>query len=341
MVFVPFSAPGDRLRVTVTNIHKNYVEARIDEVLTKSEARREPLCPVFGTCGGCRLQHILYEEQLRQKEEFLRFYLKDVLASDAEIKIVAAPAEYRYRNRIQLHKKGDSVGYFAEGTHNLVAINDCPIANEQVRDGIRELEKNAADGKYELVFQSAGPTIKNLSKETIEFSQVNTAQNVNLKQEVMLGLIDHEFRYIYDLYCGSGNFSFQLARAFPKAQIVGVEANDLAIGRALEAYQQLKSQKLANMHFYSDDVAKFIKNVEPTPSAMVLVNPPRAGLQNSVLQHILRLKPNKLVYVSCNLATLARDLTKLAVQYKVDRVSAVDMFPQTEYIETVVHLSPA
>ncbi|MEK6554341.1 MAG: TRAM domain-containing protein [Bdellovibrionota bacterium] len=339
VVFIPFSVPGDLLKCEITQVHSSFCEAKIIEILKPSAHRMVAPCPVFGRCGGCRWQNVKYEEQIRQKEGFIRYALRDVLAESAEIKMVNAPQEYRYRNRIQLHKKRPAVGYYAEGTHDLVAIDDCPIADLHLKTGIDQLKTGYKDGKYELIYAHDELRIKDLSREGIEFSQVNPAQNVNLRHQVMAGLTEDDYKYIYDFYCGSGNFTFQLARAFAKAQIVAVESNDIAIGRAWEMQHALKHEKLATIHFFSDDVAKFIKNIEPTKKTLMVLNPPRAGLQNTVVDKILELKPQNLVYVSCNLATLARDLNKLKSAYEIKRIAGVDMFPQTEYVECIVHLS--
>jgi 23S rRNA (uracil1939-C5)-methyltransferase len=339
VVFIPFSVPGDRLKCEITQVHSSFCEAKIIEILKPSSHRTEPQCPVFGRCGGCRWQNVKYDEQLRQKEGFIRYALRDLLLESAEITMVAAPSEYRYRNRIQLHKKRPEVGYYAEGTHDLVAIDDCPIADINLKPAIEQLKTGYKDGKYELIYANSELRIKDLSREGIEFSQVNPGQNINLRHQVMAGLIEGDFKYIYDFYCGSGNFSFQLARAFTKAQIIAVESNDMAIGRAWETQQSLKHEKLGTMHFFSDDVAKFLQKVEPTKKTLMVLNPPRAGLQNAVTDKILDLKPQALVYVSCNLSTLARDLNKLKSVYEIKRIAGVDMFPQTEYVECVVHLS--
>lgn len=340
VVFVPFTAPGDRVQCRVVSHQKNYLVGEVVEIIKASEVRRAPLCPVFTRCGGCRWQNIKYEAQLNEKEQFIRHALRDFLNTQIDLQIYTAPKDYNYRNRIQVHKKNGVIGYFAEGTHQLVEIEACYIASEKINAELPRLRSNEyPDGKYEISEKEYGVNIKNLKDSPIEFSQVNSEQNQVLREQVMAGLFGKSFKFIYDFYCGSGNFTFQLALAFVNAQIIAVEANDLAVGRGLEKYESLRHGRIAKIHWFSKDVAQFIKQVEPTNETLFIVNPPRAGLENAVVSEILRLRPATIVYVSCNLSTLERDLKKLAPAYYVQRVAGVDMFPQTEYIECVAHLS--
>ena len=340
VVFVPFSVPGDQLKCRVVEKHKTYLVAEIVEILSPSRFRVEAPCPVFGKCGGCRWQNVDYHTQLFEKKLFIEQALSELLSQETPIHMVGAAHPYEYRNRIQLHKKAGQIGYYAEKSHQLVAIEKCPIASGRINDSLSQLqEERYKDGKYELMERDQHVEIKDLSVKSLEFTQVNSQQNEKLRHQLMLGLEGLTPHYIYDFYCGSGNFTFLLGMAFPTAQIVAVESNDLSIGRALEKYEALRKGRLAKIHWFSADVGQFIDSVEPTQKTLTIVNPPRAGLQNSVIQRLTDLKPDTLAYVSCNLSTLARDLKKLKNIYEIRRVAGVDMFPQTEYIECVVHLS--
>lgn len=339
VVFVPLTAPEDVIRCRITKLHKNFAEAELIEVVTPSQHRRDPVCPVFGKCGGCRWQHFSYEEQLRQKAGLIQFALKNVWPMDRPVEVIGSPTEYRYRNRIQIHKMQNEVGYFAEGTHNLVAIDDCFLAEEPLIEALRDLKLKPSDiakQKFEISRATGQVTIRDLASESMEFSQVNPLQNEELKRQVFKGLESlgsMTKRLIYDLYCGSGNFTFTLHERFPDARIVGIESHQGSIAKAIAK----AAEKRAKVEFVTKPVAAYLKTAAAPDLAVV--NPPRAGLENTVLEAILKSKARNLVYISCNLSTLARDLQKLQSKFNIDRVVGVDMFPQTEYVESVVHLS--
>lgn len=335
VVFVPLTAPGDRVSARITEVKSSYAVAIAEQILEPSKSRTQPMCPAFGRCGGCRWQHVNYAEQVQQKSTLIEFALKKVYSE--KIETVGASNPYRYRNRIQLHKKGQQVGYFAENSHELVPINDCLIADERLRPLIEDLAKSSRpDGKYELALVNEAPIIRDLQTEMSEFTQVNEAQNQKMKELIFELLEQERFARVYDLYCGDGNFTFPLAYFYKQTPIWGVEAHAPAIVRA-DAKAQAAGLK--NVRFQAQDVKEFLKRLDFKDQTLMLLDPPRAGLENAVIKEIRRLLPAKIIYVSCNLATLARDLQKLASDYRVDEVIGVDMFPQTEHIETLSFLS--
>lgn len=335
VVFVPFTAPGDRVQVRLKEIKNSYAEGVLEKIIATSKHRTEPQCPVFGRCGGCRWQHIDYTEQVRQKTQLIEFSVKKNYTEP--VVTVGAPDPYNYRNRIQLHKKANQVGYFAEGSHDLVAIESCPIADRDLQPLITRLQGDEySDGKYELALTESGPVIRDLKSEMSEFTQVNAAQNQKMKELIFERLESERFSLVYDLYCGDGNFTFPLAYFYKQTPIWGVEAHAPAIVRA---DAKARSANLKNVRFQAQEVKEFLKRQDFKEGTLMLLDPPRAGLEPGVIKDILRLAPTKIIYVSCNLATLARDLTKLSDSYSVDELIGVDMFPQTEYIETLSFLS--
>jgi 23S rRNA (uracil1939-C5)-methyltransferase len=324
--------------VRVVEIKKNFGTGELIKINSASPARREAPCPVFGRCGGCTWQHINYDEQLRQKHAILAHSLRLVLPKDMVIpEVTAAENEFRYRNRIQIHLQNGQRGFFAASTNKIIPVDDCLIAEEAL---LKDLDLSSLElrnaKKVELSLDENGRRqIRDVTASDVEFTQVNTEINEKLKDVVCAYVKEFSAASkIYDLYCGHGNLTFALLATLSQAHVIGVELAGTAI--------QLAKKRNAfgeRAEFIAKDVETFLRTSKRIDETSVFVlDPPRAGL-GSACTEILRLMPSCLVYVSCNLATLARDLQKLCSLYEIRGISALDMFPQTEYLETVVVLT--
>ncbi len=373
--FVPQTAPQEKVLVKITQLKKNFGEAEVVEILEKSPARREPPCAIANQCGGCVWQHIEYSEQLKQKHGILVHQLKSLLPKDFLVPpVVASPNEIRYRNRVQVHYDLNSsvFGFFAKGTNNVIPTHDCLIAEEHLfasletdtdfKQTIEKVKKTHRPSAQRKSLQDLThltkieiDTVKNEglnaeSQETdnrrifrplaltdSEFSQVNTSVNELLRQNVVGQLqAAHNVEHVYDLYCGSGNLSFPIIEQMHGLHFHGIELNPQAIERAQNRLQTVSTKN--QVEFHASAVHRYLKHLQKLePRSAMIVDPPRAGLEDGVNEHILRLRPHLLIYVSCSLPTLARDLKKLS-SYRLQSVQGFDMFPQTEYLETVVTL---
>jgi len=341
VVFVPLTAPGDVVRAKVTKVKKSFLEAELVEVLTPAPTRVEPPCPVFESCGGCSLQMISYEEQLNQKEGFLDFALSRIFEGKnfKRDEIEASPKKFRYRNRIQLHQRGDEIGFFKKKTNSLVSFDDCLITDERITNEFDKIKEKKKDRRVELALNTSGDVVvreQKLDPATALFAQVNTEMNKILVDYVMenvseLNTLQNSLDTIFDLYAGAGNFSFPLAKQNPEAQVTAVELSTASVKRA-EA-----NNELSNLRFKAQDVAKFLKHHDVSAD-LVLLDPPRKGLSTEVVQSLLAARPKHIFYVSCNLSSVARDLEILSEIYNLKKVKAFDMFPQTDHMETFFHL---
>lgn len=355
VIFVPAVAPEEEVEIELTVVKKNYAEARLVRVIVAGRARVNPPCPVANVCGGCNWQHIAYEEQLRQKRllvaealrKFSGFEISDELIKDT----VPSPKPFRYRNRIQLHHSGPRLGFFKRASHEIVDIDDCLITEETLTAEFPRLKKelaHAKKGRVELYLSTSGkPELRGKTEPTDEenaagpaFSQVNTAQNEQLIQEVVSIfqklVTQKKYQRIFDLYAGSGNFSFPLAETIRDIPITAVELNHESV---IRANSLLQSSDHKNLRFEESDVAEFLKSEPPTERDLVLLDPPRIGCSTEVMSILAEKKPEQIVYVSCNPVTLARDLRPLHdVGYLLMNVTPFDMFPQTDHVESVTHL---
>lgn len=347
--FVPFSAPGDRLKIRIVEKKKNFVRAEIVEILNPGPSRVQAPCPVFGRCGGCTWQHISYEEQLKQKQQIVEEQLKRVLTSKTQVlPIIPSPKPFRYRNRIQLKYDGRNLGFFSRQSHQIVDINDCPITEEIVAQEIPKLkaelsQKNSKSvPKIEVLRTPENKVVRAFEDSPFEgvgFSQVNTDQNLNLISTVRQWMQGLKFDAFYDLYAGAGNFTFPLMKDFPHASFVAAELSEKSVQAA---HAQIRSLNLSptKVKFYLTDVELFLKRNELKSQSIVLLDPPRGGCSENTLRYLAVQRLQKIFYISCNPAALARDLERLksSGNWTPLRVQAFDMFPQTDHVETLVEL---
>jgi 23S rRNA (uracil1939-C5)-methyltransferase len=332
VVFVPWAAPGDRVLVRVTENKKTFLVAELVKVLEPSPARVQPSCPVFTRCGGCTWQHVAYSEQIAQKKRILEAAMKKWDGRFEWREFLPSPEVYRYRNRIQLNKRGSAVGYFARRSREIVPISDCPIAEIDVAAQIPHLQQQP-DGRYEISRRLDGHVEVEEGRRNPEaalFSQVNTRQNERLIATVTEWVRELSVKNIWDLYCGSGNLTIPLAKSFPDLSVTGVELSADAIRLA----QKNKPEDETSVRWVAQDVAAFLREQNSSENLLIVLDPPRVGVDESVIQHMGRLQPEFVIYVSCDPMTFARDAIRLKTWgYELDRMQGFDMFPQTEHVE--------
>jgi 23S rRNA (uracil1939-C5)-methyltransferase len=374
-IFIPFAAPGERLRVRITETRKNFARAKVEQIIEASPARREPPCQYFGHCGGCQLQHIAYEAQLEAKAGFVRDALERVgrIEWPGEISVHSAK-EFGYRARAQVKiarplsgasNQSRAVGFHYATSHDVCDVESCPILVPELDRALTSLRSTINKAEPEVFNQSRPPEIEiaageagvaseppilNETPAVLEreargaryrfdartFFQVNA---LLLEQLIDEAVDDYTGRAAIDLYAGVGLFAIQLARRFDK--VYGVESDRRASGFARE---NIRENKASNVEFFNDRaeswLEKFIarRKAQDARIDLVLLDPPRAGASRAI-PLIAMLKPRRISYVSCDPATLARDLRQLIDSgYKLEAVAALDLFPQTFHIETVARL---
>jgi 23S rRNA (uracil1939-C5)-methyltransferase len=361
-LFVSLAAPGDRARVRVESVRGGLAFASIREILQPGPARVEPPCPYFGRCGGCDFQQLDYGAQLAAKVEIIRDCLRRVARVEPppEIPITPSPAAWRYRSRArwQHDPVRRLLGYYERGTHRVVDVAECPVASPAVGGRLERLRALMREGRlpedafeFEAVEGDDGVSLapavepedereraRTICGERYRFGagcffQINHALLEPLVRE---GLRDAAGETALDLYSGVGLFTLPLARLFTR--VVAVEGHGPA---ADYARRNLSDAALTNARVETSAVGDWLAaRAESFGRAdFVLLDPPRAGAEPEAVRGIIRLRPRHISYVSCDPATLARDLRALGEGgYRVASVRAFDMFPQTHHVETVAHL---
>jgi 23S rRNA (uracil1939-C5)-methyltransferase len=322
--FVPFTIPGEKVTARVVRQKKNFGEAELIAVLTPSPDRVAPPCPYFAHCGGCSYQHIDYPRQLALKTAQVEQTLRRVGKLDAVPMrpAIGAAQPYGYRNRIRVHSVGGVTGFFAYDARALVDVEQCALAAPEVNRALKRLRATPVrEGDYSLRAPGGGPY----------FEQTNPEVTAALV-EVVRAAVRRGGGTLVDAYCGAGLFARALAEHFEK--VIGIEENSAAIASARRSAQPHESYIAGEVGAHLGEVL----SLHPAAQTTVLLDPPSEGLSARVTDLLSAAAPAEILYVSCNPATLARDLAALRGGYELVAVTPLDMFPQTAEIEVVAHL---
>ena len=418
VVFVQGALPGEEITAQVTNIKRNFAEARILKLRKPSPHRQTPPCPIYDACGGCQLQHMTYSQQLVEKRDLviqaLERYLKGVNVKVEKTIGMEDPWYYRNKSQFQTRLKGNKViaGLFAEGSHQLLDIEQCIVQHpnttritNDVKRILEDLKIPIYDGKTmkgiirTIVVRTGVETgeiqivlittrskipqkeflvelIKNLDpkivsivqninkektslifgeetltlygKDTIHeklgdlsfdlsaraFFQLNPTQTINLYNEIKRAADLTGTESVVDAYCGVGTIGLWLAD-----QAKEIRGMDLIHESVVDA--KANAKKLGfTAKYVTGSAEKWLETWRTdgyTPDVLT-VDPPRTGLGEPLIQTILKVKPKRFVYTSCNPSTLAKDLQQLTKIYKIEYIQPVDMFPQTAQVESVTKL---
>lgn len=414
--FLPFVLPGEKVEASITEQKPGFARAEPEKIVAPSAHRIVPACPYFGRCGGCHYQHIQYAQQLEIKKEILRETLRRTarLELPVEIQVHASPPwSYRNRSRLQIQTGPTfQTGYFRMQSHELLAVEECPISSPLINRGIAALWQSGRAAKVpqgitEVEFfanaddsqmlaelscstESRRAAVRAWAEDFVSsfpeivgcvaFRQAGGKTQANSEKILTVG-IDHltyqarTFSYrvgadaffqvnrhltdelvkivtegqsgkaALDLYAGVGLFSTALAGDFH--HVTSVESSQTSFADLAYNLPSNGEAVQATTEHYLDRAqpkgrlgkARALPPVLHKPD-LVIVDPPRNGVGERVARMLVTLDAPRVVYVSCDPATLARDLvTLVAGGYRIEQVHLVDLFPQTYHLESVVHLA--
>lgn len=418
-VFISLTLPGDLVKAEITKIKKDYAFAKLVEIIEAGPGRVEAPCPVYNECGGCQLQHIDYEKELKFKQnnikqlinriaEIEKFELMDVLAADDD---------FRYRNKAQFPLKlneNDQItaGFYKRGSHDIVPNHNCliqhPLINRILRTTLEELNKfqlsvynendlqgllrhlvirvgsctnqallvmvtngddfidkeliartlvrkipelkgvlqninnentNVIFGKKDILLAGENKITEYIGKTAYlisarSFFQVNTMQAQKLYDTAAEYLGENCSSKVVDAFSGTGSIALYLADKAEK--IYAIESLESAVK---DAEENAKLNNVNNVEFIQgmveDELPKLLENKEIDS---IIFDPPRKGLDEKTINLLLESSIEKIIYISCNPATQARDLKKLKKKYNLVKIQPVDLFPQTYHIESAALL---
>ena len=363
-VFVFGGIPGERVVAEVVSVRRKYIAARVVKLLETSDQRVEPPCPYYGDCTGCQWQHLAYSAQLAIKLERVRDALERVggLSDTLVLPVASSPEQYGYRNHARFTVGPEGVlGFVNRETRRFVAIDNCMLMHQGINGLLFQLQGKCGEttqlairaGKetedYLIQPRLKNPIVspatgqkhyldsvggRNFRVASPSFFQVNIEQTARLVQVVRDSLELNGTEVLLDAYAGVGTLAILLAPYVRK--VIAVEESAAAVADAKD-----NARELDNVEFVLGKTEYVLSELDQKPEAVVL-DPPRAGCQPQALRSLIRLAPPRVVYVSCDPESLARDLKQLCDgHYTLERVQPLDMFPQTHHVECVAVLTRA
>lgn len=363
-IFIDNALVGEIVVIEIIKDKKKYSEGKVIKYIKKSPLRVKSDCPYYEKCGGCDLLHLGYKEQLKYKENKVTEVIQK-FGNVGDINAIVPTVQYNYRNKVTLHVNR-KLGYYQKKSYDLIFIDNCLIADSKINNIIKKLnnidlntitkivirvtsnesmlivEKGIIDIKLfddidtiivdNKVLKGKGYIIEEINNLKFvispnSFFQVNRLGMINIYDQV-LKYVDNDTN-VLDLYCGTGTIGIYLAHKVK--HVLGVEINESAIKDALK---NKEINHLNNVDFKLGDVGSVL-NENNFKADIIIVDPSRSGLDNLTIKNIINIKPNKLIYVSCDPVTLARDLKLLSKDYDVVEITPFDMFSNTYHVECV------
>ncbi len=370
IVFISNALEDEVVDATTTYSNKKFDEAKVNEIIEVSRMRIKPICPYFDICGGCNLLHMNYDDQLKFKYNKVKDIIFKYLKENIKVNDVIYSNQFNYRNKASFEVK-EKLCYKMRKSTNLVDINYCYLLDNNINDIVHVLNnlnlKNINNitirtGEEDIMVSISGnPTqeIIDALKEKARsiyvndklvygrsnivskignyeffvsdksFFQVNKYNVKNLYDKVLeyAELTGNE--NILDLYCGTGTIGIYLSK-YAKS-VIGIEVNEQAI---FDANVNKNKNNIENISFICDTTSN-INNIVNNDFDVIIVDPPRSGLDKNTINFLINSKARRIVYVSCDIMTLVRDLNILKQDYDIREITPVDMFPNTYHVETV------
>lgn len=360
-VFVALAVAGDRLKVRIAEMKGKTAFAEIEEIVTPSPQRVTPPCPYVGRCGGCDFQQMTYAAQLEAKVGIIQDNLKRIgkVEYEKEIAVIPSPDVFGYRLRAQWHVDAAAreIGYYERNSRKLVAIEHCPILLPELD---AQLQRSRESIEWEKFWPEKGSidaacgdngTVSTFSPqvdlENKEITLTAASESYRFSAEaffqgnkflietlVATAIGDASGEYALDLYSGVGLFTLPLARRFKR--VTAVEDYPLAVDFARK---NIAYASIENVEVVTKPVGKYLAERSGDKIDFALLDPPRFGTEKKTVLDLIRLRPRIVSYVSCDPSVLARDLRRfLDDGYAIESITAIDLFPQTHHVETVVRM---
>ena len=376
IVFVENALPGEIVDINILKEKKNFIEAETRKIIKASPDRIVSPCPFFSNCGGCDLLHINYENMIKFKQEKIENIIKKYLHKNIKInKIINSDSNLYYRNKITFQVK-ENIGFYKNKTYDIVPIDNCLISNNLINNSIKYFKKLDLTHIKKIICRASKNELMiiietnniNLTIDVLKEISSSIYLKTNIEYKLLYGnkyITEYIGNYKYlvspdsffqinnnicyklyskikeyvgmnnnvlDLYCGTGSIGIFISE---NNNVLGIEINEYAIE---DAKLNAKLNNVKNINFICGESGKKLNNINFNPN-IIIVDPPRSGLTKETITNIFKLKPNKIIYVSCDPMTLVRDLNLLNEKYSIVELTPFDMFPNTKHVETLVLLN--
>tara|TARA_B100002019_G_scaffold174074_1_gene150510 strand:+ start:490 stop:1701 length:1212 start_codon:yes stop_codon:yes gene_type:complete len=362
VIQVPYCWPGEKIRAKIFRNHSNYSQADLMEVIHPSPDRIEPRCKLYESCGGCQYQGVKYDTQLAWKKKQVEDSLVRLGGVSVEVlPVIPSPRSFGYRSKLTPHYQGNrqgqelTIGFLRQGSRRaLVDVTNCPIATDTINDALpqarenlqrthrkkrggtlllREVIEGVVSDPKQLVSERVGDLVFHFKAG--EFFQNNPYILPKLVEYVISQADADENSLLVDAYCGGGLFGLSAASRFQK--VVGIEISREGFEGARTNAQ---INRITNAQFYLGDASYIFEEIKEVsdPTALI-IDPPRKGCDEDFLRQAIEFSPQRIVYVSCEPATQARDAQiLLQAGYRAVAAQPFDLFPQTRHVENVLTL---
>ncbi len=370
--FVENAYTSELVEIEILKENKKLIEAKATNIIKKSPNRVESLCPYSNICGGCNFSNLNYEEELIYKTNKVKGLINKFIGKEDIVEDTTYLNEYNYRNKIVLHGSNNKLGLYEEKTNTIVDIDKCLLVNNKINEIIKLLKEDNNEIEEALIKTSNDENntlinikgkVNNLSKlkekcnvvilnnklETEEssiitnigkykyysssssFFQINKDLTEKLYDEALYAVKELKPKRLLDLYCGAGTIGIYVSEY--AEEIIGIDYNESNI---LDANKNKKLNNINNIEFICDKVENQIDKFKDID--MIIVDPPRKGLDDKTKEYLNQIKAKYIVYISCDPVTFSRDLADLKETYEITKIKPFNMFPKTYHVECVTVL---
>jgi len=340
VVFIPQTAPGDRVKARLTQEKKGFSRAELIEILEPSPSRTAPFCPHYGSCGGCNLQHIRYSDQVDLKKQiFTETFSRMARQELEEVELFTGP-DRAYRNRVQFHSDGKGGwGFRQRGSHEVERLEACPLLKTPCKSFLAQPPESVSGKEKIQLFSSETQYytgeeerihLSLLEKQIFFHSTLFFQSNVNMLDRFIPYITEGQKGNLFlDLFGGVGLFSLFLQDSFEEGILV--ESN-----RKVKDFVQSNLRSAVKAVFRPLEDWKG-PDIKPD---FIVVDPPRSGIHPRALKRVIQWKAPTLLYVSCDPVTQARD-SRLLLEagYQIQKAALFDFYPHTSHMESVIHFS--
>lgn len=375
IIFIPNTLPDEEVIVEIEKETSKYYVGKVIEYVKKSDRRVDSKCPYYDLCGGCNLLHMSYDESVNYKLDKFRNILSKFANITSNIEVIENKDIFNYRNKVEFKIENYEWGYYNNNTHNFVSISECLLAknsinkvieykdlfdikcgsiiirsnyNDEILIVINSEEKvdiniDELKTKIKLVgivvndktYYGEKYFIEKFNDKLFKVNYNSFFQVNNYITNEMINIInDNSYGdTLLDLYCGVGFLGQCVSDKYDK--IYGIEINENSI---LDAINNANINNIRNTYYLCGDSAKCISKINDKIDTL-LIDPPRTGLVKNMVSDVINIDAERIIYVSCNPISLARDLSNLEYLYNVEKVYLLDMFSNTYHFESIAILN--
>ena len=376
IAFVENALPNEIVEIKINNEKKKYIEGSVLKYIEKTKDRINVECPYYNYCGGCNIMHLSYKDQLKFKQNKIKNIINKYLNQDIKInKIIGSDTITNYRNKVTFQVK-EKIGFYTNKTYNIINVDNCIISNKLINNSIEYLKKLDLKHINKIICRTGLNKLMIIIETNNKELDINSikeiAHSIYLKidnryihlygNKYIYEILDNykyvispnsffqvnidtclklynkikeyvgENKNVIDLYCGTGSIGIFISK---NNNVVGIEINESAI---VDAKENIKINNLDNINFICGDSGKKLNNLKFNPD-IIIVDPPRNGLNKETINNILKFNSNEIIYVSCDPMTLVRDLNILNKYYNIKEITPFDMFPNTYHVECLAYLT--